>query len=320
LEYDVASNPEFLREGSAVENFFHPDRIVVGADSEKAAKMMRDIYLPVLEADFVCPVHKDCRRSKDIPFLITDTNSSEMIKHASNSFLAMKISFINAVADLCEATGADVTKVAKGIGLDPRIGGAFLQPGIGFGGFCFPKDLQAFVRIAEKFGCDFSMFKEVEKINLQRVSKFIEKVKKELWVLRGKKIAVWGLSFKPNTDDTRFATQLTLVRQLLSEGAIVQAYDPQAMGNTQRELPQVHYCSDPYEAAEGAEAILLLTEWDEFKQVDWARLAGVVERTLVIDGRNALPGKEIAAHGFEYVGIGGVAEKPASSLAGARTA
>src|SRR5450631_587369 len=201
LEYDVASNPEFLREGSAVENFFHPDRIVVGVEGPKAAALMREIYQPILDAKFVCPVHADCQKRTDIPFLVTDTNSSELIKHASNSFLAMKISFINAVADLCEAAGADVRKVAEGIGLDPRIGASFLNPGIGFGGFCFPKDLQAFVRIAEKFGCDFAMFKEVEKVNLQRVNKFVEKIKHELWVLRGKKIGVLGLSFKPNTDD-----------------------------------------------------------------------------------------------------------------------
>lgn len=317
LQYDVASNPEFLREGSAVENFFHPDRIVVGVEGPKAAALMREIYQPILEGSFSCPVHADCQKRKDVPFLVTDTNSSELIKHASNSFLAMKISFINAVADLCEAAGADVRKVAEGIGLDPRIGASFLNPGIGFGGFCFPKDLQAFVRIAEKFGCDFSMFKEVEKINLRRVSKFVEKMKQELWVLRGKKIGVWGLSFKPNTDDIRFAPALSLIRQLLSEGAVVQAYDPQAMEICRKELPQVTYCKDPYEAAQGADAILVLTEWDEFRNLDWARLAKLVERPLVMDGRNALRGKEIAAQGFHYVGIGGVSETPASSLVGA---
>ena len=318
-EYEVASNPEFLREGSAVENFFHPDRIVVGVESEKAAQQMREIYQPILDGNFSCPVHTDCSKRKDVPFLVTDTNSSELIKHASNSFLAMKISFINAVADLCEAAGADVGRVAEGIGLDPRIGSSFLQPGIGFGGFCFPKDLQAFVRIAEKFGCDFSMFKEVEKINLQRVGKFVMKLKHELWVLRGKRLAVWGLSFKPNTDDIRFAPQLTLVKQLLAEGAIVQAYDPQAMPNAKRQLPDVAYCEDPYQAAEGVEAILVLTEWEEFRQVDWTRLSGLVERPLVVDGRNTLPRKEVAAHGFHYVGIGGIAEAPKAkpSLIGA---
>ena len=275
----MASNPEFLREGSAVENFFHPDRIVVGVENAKAEELMREIYRPITEGNFNCPVHQDCLKRKDVPFLVTDTNSSELIKHASNSFLAMKISFINAVADLCEAAGADVAEVAKGIGLDPRIGSAFLQPGIGFGGFCFPKDLQEFVRIAEKFGCDFSMFKEVEKINLKRTGKFVEKLKHELWVLRGKKIAVWGLSFKPNTDDIRFAPQLSLIRQLLAEGAIVQAYDPQAMESCKRELPQVIYCEDEYQAATDVEAIMVLTEWDQFRKVDWARLATLVRET-----------------------------------------
>jgi UDPglucose 6-dehydrogenase len=319
LEYDVASNPEFLREGSAVENFFHPDRIVVGAESPRAQQLMREIYQPVLDAKFTCPVHKNCQPRTNVPFLVTDTNSSELIKHASNSFLAMKISFINAVADLCEAAGADVSKVAEGIGLDPRIGASFLQPGIGFGGFCFPKDLQAFVRIAEKFGCDFSVFKEVEKINYNRIQQFKEKLKKELWVLRGKKVGVWGLAFKPNTDDIRFAPALVLIRQLLAEGAIVQAYDPQAMDNTKNELPQVVYCKDPYQAAEGVEAILVLTEWDEFRNLDWRRIAAVVERPLVLDGRNVLKGKEVAAHGFQYIGIGGVSAMPtqASSLVSA---
>jgi UDPglucose 6-dehydrogenase len=310
LEYDVASNPEFLREGSAVENFFHPDRIVVGVESPRAQQMMHEIYQPVLDAKFVCPVHQDCSPRTDVPFLVTDTNSAELIKHASNSFLAMKISFINAVADLCEAAGADVSKVAQGIGLDPRIGASFLQPGIGFGGFCFPKDLQAFVRIAEKFGCDFAVFKEVEKINQNRITRFVEKLKKELWVLRGKKIGVLGLAFKPNTDDIRFAPALVLVRQLLAEGAIIQAYDPQAMENTRRELPQVVYCEDPYQAADGAEAILVLTEWDEFRNIRWERMAKLVERPLVIDGRNALRKDELAASGFQYVGVGGVSAVP----------
>lgn len=313
LDHDIASNPEFLREGSAVENFFHPDRIVVGVDSDRAAELMRDVYKPILEGNFTCPVHTDCKKRKDIPLLVTDTNSSELIKHASNSFLAMKISFINAVADLCEAAGADVTKVAEGIGLDPRIGTSFLQPGIGFGGFCFPKDLQAFVRIAEKFGCDFSVFKEVEKINNNRVVQFVEKLQKELWVLRGKKIGVLGLAFKPNTDDIRFAPALAVIRRLLAQGAIVQAYDPQAMENCKKELPEVVYCQDPYQVAEGVEAILVLTEWDEFKKIEWSRLITQVDRPLIMDGRNALRGDEMAAHGFQYIGIGGVANTPASA-------
>jgi UDPglucose 6-dehydrogenase len=310
LQYDVVSNPEFLREGSAVEDFFHPDRIVVGVEGERAAEQMREIYKPVLEQQVACPVHANCQQTKKARFVVTDTNSAELIKHASNSFLAMKISFINMVADLCEAAGADIGKVAEGIGLDPRIGPSFLQPGIGFGGFCFPKDLQAFVWIAEKFGCDFDLLKEVERINQSRVNKFVEKIKKELWVLRGKKICVWGLAFKPNTDDIRFAPSLVIIRQLLAEGAKIQAYDPQAMEKAQKEMPELVYCQDIYEAAKEAEAIVLLTEWDEFRKADWARLAGLVDRRLIIDGRNALSREDVATHGFQYLGIGGVASTP----------
>ena len=310
LDYDVVSNPEFLREGSAVEDFFHPDRIVIGVESERAAAQMREIYRPVLEGKFACPAHVQCRQEKEPVFLVTDTNSAELIKHASNSFLAMKISFINMVADLCEAAGADVTQVARGIGIDARIGASFLKPGIGFGGFCFPKDLQAFVRIAEKFGCDFSLLREVERINQARVEKFVEKIRKELWVLRGKKIAIWGLAFKPETDDIRFAPSIQIIRRLLAEGAILQAYDPQAMDKAKKEMPDLTYCSDIYEAAQGTEAIVLLTEWDEFRKAEWVRLHGLMERALIVDGRNALSSETVAAHGFHYVGIGGISNVP----------
>jgi UDPglucose 6-dehydrogenase len=310
LVYDVVSNPEFLREGSAVQDFFHPDRIVVGVEGERAAEQMREIYRPVLEGTVACPVHGRCNRAKGVHLIVTDTNSAELIKHASNSFLAMKISFVNMVADLCEAAGADINQVAHGIGLDPRIGPSFLQPGIGFGGFCFPKDLQAFVRIAEKFGCDFSLLKEVERINQDRVEKFVETIKKELWVLRGKTICVWGLAFKPNTDDVRFAPAISIIRKLQAEGAQIRAYDPQAMDKAKKELPQVSYCKDVYEAADGADVVVLLTEWKEFRNVDWSRLYSLMERPLIVDGRNALTPKEITSHNFQYVGIGGVAGVP----------
>src|ERR1700728_4892656 len=306
LKHDVASNPEFLREGSSVEDFLHPDRIVIGTDSLRATEMLREIYTPIIQQKFVCPLHSNCLERKTPIFLSTDTNSAELIKHASNSFLAMKISFINMVANLCEVVGADVTNVAQGMGLDPRIGPAFLNPGIGLGGFCFPKDVQAFIRIAEKSGCDFSLLKEVEKINQRRVEHFVEKIRKELWIVRGKKIAVWGLAFKPNTDDVRFAPSITLVKALLAEGAAVRAYDPEAMEKAKLVLPSGAYCSNPYDAAEGADAIVLLTEWEEFRKIDWSRLAALVERPLIIDGRNALNRQEVAAHGFHYIGIGGV--------------
>ena len=304
LHCDLASNPEFLREGSAIEDFFHPERIVVGVERDKVAAKLEEIYRPVLEQTFACPVHSHCPSRPRPTWLVTDTNSAELIKHASNSFLAMKISFINMVSNLCEAVGADITKVALGMGLDPRIGAAFLNPGIGFGGFCFPKDVQAFVRIAEKAGCDFSLLKEVEKINHARIEQFLEKVRKELWVIRGRKIALWGLAFKPNTDDVRFAPALELARALIREGAIVSAYDPQASEKAKAILPDVRYCSTPYEAADDAEAILIATEWKEFLQVDWKRVRGLVSRPLIVDGRNMLQADSLTPFGFHYFSIG----------------
>lgn len=314
LECDVASNPEFLREGSAVEDFLHPDRIVIGVETARAEALLREIYAPITAQNFTCPVHSSCPDHKPARMLVTDTNSAELIKHASNSFLAMKISFINIVADLCEAAGADISKVAEGVGLDSRIGASFLQPGVGFGGFCFPKDLQAFVKIAEKFDCDFTLLKEVERINQNRVDKFVEMIKKELWVLRGKRVCVWGLAFKPNTDDVRFAPALSIIRQLIAAGTQVQAYDPQAAEKAMAEIPEATYCQDLYEAAQGAEAIVLLTEWEEFRSVDWGRLGGLMERPLIIDGRNMLSPAEVVPHGFQYLGIGGVSGAPEVAL------
>jgi UDPglucose 6-dehydrogenase len=249
-------------------------------------------------------VHTECTHTQKPAWIVTDTNSSELIKHASNSFLAMKISFINMVADLCEAVGADVTKVALGMGMDPRIGPAFLNPGIGFGGFCFPKDVQAFVRIASQAGCDFSLLKEVENINKRRVARFVEKVRKELWVIRGRKIAIWGLAFKPNTDDVRFAPAIDLLHALAHEGAEVNVYDPQATEKARAVFPDARYCASPYEAARDAEAILVVTEWEEFRQIDWQRLRAVVDRPLILDGRNTLDATELTRHGFHYISIG----------------
>jgi UDPglucose 6-dehydrogenase len=304
LHCHLVSNPEFLREGSAIEDFFHPDRVVIGVETEEAARQMEEIYRPILEQSCTCPVHAQCTNRKKPAWVVTDTNSSELIKHASNSFLAMKISFINMVADLCETVGADVTKVALGMGMDPRIGPAFLNPGIGFGGFCFPKDVQAFVRIAEKAGCDFSLLKEVERINKRRIDLFVEKVRRELWVVRGQKIAVFGIAFKPNTDDIRFAPAIELLNVLTREGAIVSAYDPQAAEKAKTACPDVQYCSTPYEAARGADAILIATEWEEFNRLDWQELKKLVARPLLLDGRNMFSPAEMTARGFHYVSIG----------------
>jgi UDPglucose 6-dehydrogenase len=304
LRCDLVSNPEFLREGSAIHDFFHPDRIVIGVEREEVAAQLREMYRPILEQTFKCPVHTECPHTEKPAWIVTDTSSSELIKHASNSFLAMKISFINMVADLCEAVGADITKVALGMGMDPRIGPAFLNPGIGFGGFCFPKDVQAFVRIASKAGCDFSLLKEVEAINKRRIEHFVEKVRKELWVIRGRKIAVWGLAFKPNTDDIRFAPALEILRLLVREGATVSAYDPQATEKAKAAFPDVRYCTSPYEAAQDVDAILIATEWEEFRNLDWDRVRKIVSHALIVDGRNMFNGTDLTSRGFHYISIG----------------
>jgi UDPglucose 6-dehydrogenase len=304
FQFDVASNPEFLREGSGVEDFFHPDRIVVGVDSEKAAALLEEIYKPVLEQSFTCPIHESCGNRLRVPFVVTDINSAELIKHASNSFLAMKISFINMVADLCEAAGADAAKVAEAIGMDKRIGGSFLRPGVGFGGSCFPKDIQAFVRVGQDAGCDFALLREVERINQRRIDLFVNKLKNELWVVRGKRIGVWGLAFKPRTDDVRSAPALAIVRRLLAEGALVQAYDPQAMEKAKAEIPEIEYCADAYAAARGAEAVLALTEWEEFLSLDLMKVRQSMARPLIFDGRNMFSRDAMALHGFEYMDIG----------------
>ena len=315
LRCDLVSNPEFLREGSAIEDFFHPDRIVIGVERSEAGSELEEIYRPLLDQSVRCPVHAVCETRKKPAWIVTDTNSAELIKHASNSFLAMKISFINMVADLCEAVGADVSKVALGMGMDPRIGPAFLNPGIGFGGFCFPKDVQAFVRIASKARCDFSLLEEVEKINKRRIEHFIGKVRQELWVIRGAKVAIFGLAFKPNTDDVRFAPAIELMDALVREGAIVRAYDPKATEKARSVAPNIQYCSSPNEAAQGADAILLATEWEEFKKLDWDELKKHVARPLVIDGRNMFIPAEMAARGFNYISIG---RAPATSIDHAR--
>jgi UDPglucose 6-dehydrogenase len=290
-EFDVASNPEFLREGTAIHDFFHPDRIVIGVESDRAKEWLLELYRPL-----------------NAPVVVTDLNTAEIIKHAANSFLALKISFINMVADLCEATGADVVKVAEGIGLDPRIGKHFLQAGLGFGGYCLPKDLKAFIRIAEEHRVDFSLLKEVERINEARMERFVRKVRQVLWVLKDKTLAIWGLAFKPNTDDIREAPSLKLIARLLEEGANLRLYDPAAMDNVRclfpEEPPRLTYCPNPSEAARGAHAILLVTEWEEFRQVDWHEIRQVVALPIVVDGRNFLDPVTLQQAGFEWHGMG----------------
>lgn len=305
LKFEVASNPEFLREGTAVEDFFHPDRIVVGVESNESAAKLREIYRPILERTFHCPIHSGkCPSGTTGELLVTTINSAELIKHASNSFLALKISYANVIADLCERIGADVEEVTHAMGMDPRIGTQFLKAGLGFGGFCFPKDLQAFVHLSASVGVDFDILKAAERVNKQRIERFFEKVHKALWVIKGKKIAVLGLAFKANTDDIRFAPALDVIQRLVEDGAEVHACDPQAISRTKSLYPQIAYHEDPYEALQGADAALVCTEWQVFRMLDWERAGKLMARRLVIDGRNLYSPKKMQELGFEYDSFG----------------
>jgi UDPglucose 6-dehydrogenase len=305
LKFEVASNPEFLREGTAVEDFFHPDRIVVGVENEKCAAIMREVYGPILERKFHCPVHGGkCPTGTSGELLITTINSAELIKHASNSFLALKISYANVISDLCERIGADVEEVTHAMGLDPRIGTQFLKAGLGFGGFCFPKDIQAFIHLSSSMGVEFDMLKAAERVNKQRIDRFFEKVHKALWVIKGKKVAVLGLAFKANTDDIRFAPALDVIRRLLAEGAEVLASDPEAISRTKPLLPSVKYHEDPYEALQGVDAALVCTEWKVFRDLDWEKAGQSMARRLVIDGRNLYSPKKMQELGFDYHSFG----------------
>ena len=305
LTFHVVSNPEFLREGTAVEDFFHPDRIVVGVEDEASAAQMREIYRPILERKFVCPVHKNgCPAAADAPLLVTTINSAELIKHASNSFLALKISYANVLADLCEKIGANVNEVTHAMGLDTRIGGKFLNAGLGFGGFCFPKDLQAFVHLAGSVGVDFDILKAAERVNKQRIDRFLEKVHQALWVIKGKRVAVLGLAFKANTDDTRFSPALDVAQRLVNEGADVHATDPEAISRAKAVLPQITYHEDIYETLRDAEAVLICTDWDEFKNVDWDKAGKLMARRLIIDGRNLCSPQRMRELDFEYFSFG----------------
>ncbi|MEI6831762.1 MAG: UDP-glucose/GDP-mannose dehydrogenase family protein [Candidatus Omnitrophota bacterium] len=287
LKFDVVSNPEFLREGSAINDFTHPDRIVLGVESAKAKQIMTNLYKPL-----------------NRPILITNIKSAELIKHASNAFLATKISFINAIARICDKVGADVLEVAQGMGLDNRIGRYFLHAGIGYGGSCFPKDLEAFINIAEKLGYDFAILKAVKNTNEEQKKFVLQKIKDELWIIKDKTIAVAGLAFKPNTDDLRNAPSIDLIRALIQEGAKVKVYDPKAMNKARECLKNVVFCNDLYEAAKGADCLIVATEWNEFKELDFVKLKKILKRPLLIDGRNIYDPKLLKKFGFTYVGVG----------------
>ena len=304
-KFRVASNPEFLREGTAVQDFLHPDRIVVGVEDEIAEQQLREIYRPLLEKKFHCPVHaKACPPAASPEWLVTTINSAELIKHASNSFLALKISYANMLAGLSEKLGANVDEVCRAVGLDPRIGPAFLRAGLGFGGFCLPKDLQAFVRLAERHGVNFNLLVEAERVNREQMDRFVEKIRRALWVVKDKAIGVLGLAFKANTDDIRFAPAITLIERLLAEGAKIRAYDPQAVEKARAAMPQIEYGADAYAVAQDAEALLIATEWEEFRTLDWKRVHKAMARPLVLDGRNLLVPAEMKALGFEYHSMG----------------
>ena len=314
--FDVVSNPEFLREGTAVADFLHPDRIVVGADSDRAARVLQEIYLPLTSGEYYErseAIGGACSVAQPPALLLTSTKSAEIIKHASNAFLAMKISFINAVSNLCEAADANVEQVARGIGLDSRIGPKFLRPGIGYGGSCFPKDVAAFRSVAQQMGVDFSLLAQVERINVEQKKRFLAKVRSALWTLRGKKIAVLGLAFKGETDDVRESPAIDLVQMLLAEGCCIVAYDPAGMERAKAELPPsetMKYADDSYGAAAEADALLILTDWAEFAQLDLRRLNKTLRYPIVIDGRNLYDPQAMLEHGFTYMSVGRPAAVP----------
>ncbi|MFH0868044.1 MAG: UDP-glucose/GDP-mannose dehydrogenase family protein [Candidatus Woesearchaeota archaeon] len=287
VDFDVVSNPEFLREGTAIEDTMKPDRIVIGADSKKAIEIMKKLYSPI-----------------KAPLLITDIRSAELIKHASNSFLATKISFINAIAQICEVSGADVDKVAEGMGYDKRIGRAFLNAGIGYGGFCFPKDVQAFIKIAEQYGYNFKLLKATHTINQEQKEIFVKKVKNALKDVKDKTIGVLGLSFKPNTDDMRFAPSEYIIQELQKEGAKIKAYDPEAMERAKTILNDVEFCKDLYEVAKDSDVLLILTEWNEFKEMDLKKIKSLLKNPIIIDGRNIYDPEDLKKEGFTYISMG----------------
>ena len=287
VEFDVVSNPEFLREGQAINDFMHPDRIVIGVESRRAKEILTNLYKPL-----------------NAPIVVTNIKSAELIKHACNAFLANKISFINAISRICDKVGADVKEVADGMGLDKRIGASFLNAGVGYGGSCFPKDVDAFIKISEKLGYDFALLKAVKNINEEQKDFILKKLKDVLWILKDKTIGVLGLSFKPNTDDIRNAPSLDLINALQTEGAKIKVYDPQAMEKAKGILRQVRFCQDPYEVCRGSDCLLIVTEWDEFKELDFAKVKKLLKRPFIVDGRNIYEPQKLKKQGFTYISIG----------------
>ena len=308
--FDVVSNPEFLREGTAILDFLHPDRIVVGAGTEQAAQLLQLIYAPLTSGTYYeqpGALPGSCSSAQPARILVTSAQSAEIIKHASNAFLALKISFINAVANLAENVDADIEDIAAGMGLDSRIGPKFLRAGLGYGGSCFPKDVAAFHYVAQQQGLNFQLLSEVQRINDAQRDVFFNKVRAALWTLRGKRIAALGLAFKGDTDDIRESPALDIIKRLVEAGATVVAHDPAAIERAQAVLPssdKLKYVGDLYEAAQNADALLILTDWKEFSQIDLPRLNRALRFPIVIDGRNLYKPEEMTDHGFTYVSIG----------------
>jgi len=287
VDLDVVSNPEFLREGFAVNDFMKPDRVVIGVSSQRPVQAMKEIYAPY-----------------NAPIVVTDINSAELIKHAANSFLALKISYINAVSVLCELSGANVQEVANGMGMDVRIGRKFLDASLGFGGSCFPKDLSAFIQISEQLGYSFNLLKEVQRINNDQMERFVKKIAETLWVLKGKKLGVLGLAFKQNTDDIRMSPAIDLCHRLQKEGAILRVFDPKAMEKAKTVLKDVTYVNDMNEVATGCDALIIATEWPEFKQIDLEKVRKSLSHPILFDGRNLFDVVEMERLGFLYKSIG----------------
>ena len=295
IDFDVASNPEFLREGSAIKDFMNPDRVVIGVESEKAKKILLELYKPL-----------------KAPMVVTDIKSAEIIKHASNSFLSMKISFINAISIVCDKTGADIKKVAHGVGMDKRIGTSFLDAGIGFGGSCFPKDLEAFIHIADRLGYNFNLLREVKKINDEQKNVLVNKISQLVWNIAGKTIGVFGLSFKPDTDDIRNSPPIDVIKILLMRGAKIRAYDPKAAQKSCAALArlcpdkkkEIVYCKNAYDVAKGCDCLVVLTDWNEFKELDFAKLKKLLKYPAIIDGRNIYDPEMVKRKGFTYIGMG----------------
>jgi UDPglucose 6-dehydrogenase len=290
VRFDIVSNPEFLREGSAIEDFMRPNRVVIGADSPEAVAIMKDLYRPLYLIE--------------TPFVITDITTAEMIKYASNAFLATKVSFINEVANLCEKVGADVQVVSKGMGLDHRIGSKFLHPGPGFGGSCFPKDVAALIRTGDRHGSEMRIAKAAAAVNERQKPAMIAKIKQALGGLKGRTVGVLGLSFKPNTNDLREAPALTIIEGLVKEGCAVRAYDPAALEEAAKALPTITPCADPYDAAKGSDALVIMTEWNQFRNLEFDRLKTLLRQPLLIDLRNVYEPERVAGMGFRYVSVG----------------